>query len=618
MADLVTRILLDDKQFNDNIQKSKKQVKDFEGQTAMLKSGMLQFAGAMGVAVSAGALFQKTIAGSQTLSDGFNNAIEASKTTVDEFFSAMATGDFTVFTAGLDGIYKKALKAQEALDQLWNTQLSFDVTTFKTRNAMQQARETALDREATPEVRQQAMSDWKAKADEIAGYTDNLQAQILETVQAQVATSNALNSVDITLPDLFSVFAIDISSKEAREAAKEKAASDFEAYQKEYNTALNKGAKVHSVYVPGAGGSTNVTYSEKGKAAAAEVAKNYKDAILINTLLEKRIDGQLDDIGKKMMQHEQLSINVSQEFEKINKAKHRVENQIGAGGGSGTPDIIPEQSIRAIDKQIRDANDQLLLATTSEARRTWDATIKELEAKKLIIEVQYKYNDPGKIGNVSTDATVTGPQLPEINSSLSNSFDKPISAFENYLSIMAEAKNGNLEFTTSAYAMSDALSAMAGATEGSASEWLRWGANTLGAIATAIPAITALTVAQGASATAAAADAGAKGASAVAGIPIVGPILAVAAVASIVAALASIPKFEHGGIVGGGSFSGDNILARVNSGEMILNKGQQGNLFKMLNEGAVKSGSSGRVKFEIEGKKLVGILREESKRQSRV
>ncbi len=169
MADLVTRILLDDKQFNDNIQKSKKQVKDFEGQTAMLKSGMLQFAGAMGVAVTAGALFQKTIAGSQTLSDGFNNAIEASKTTVDEFFSAMATGDFTVFTAGLDGIYKKALKAQEALDQLWNTQLSFDVTTFKTRNAMQQARETALDREATPEVRQQAMSDWKAKADEIAG-----------------------------------------------------------------------------------------------------------------------------------------------------------------------------------------------------------------------------------------------------------------------------------------------------------------------------------------------------------------------------------------------------------------------------------------------------------------
>jgi hypothetical protein len=45
------------------------------------------------------------------------------------------------------------------------------------------------------------------------------------------------------------------------------------------------------------------------------------------------------------------------------------------------------------------------------------------------------------------------------------------------------------------------------------------------------------------------------------------------------------PKFEDGGIVGGNSFTGDNVSARVNSGEMILNRSQQGQLFKMANGG---------------------------------
>ena len=44
-------------------------------------------------------------------------------------------------------------------------------------------------------------------------------------------------------------------------------------------------------------------------------------------------------------------------------------------------------------------------------------------------------------------------------------------------------------------------------------------------------------------------------------------------------------KFESGGIVGGTSYSGDKLTAKVNSGEMILNREQQTNLFKMANVG---------------------------------
>lgn len=47
----------------------------------------------------------------------------------------------------------------------------------------------------------------------------------------------------------------------------------------------------------------------------------------------------------------------------------------------------------------------------------------------------------------------------------------------------------------------------------------------------------------------------------------------------------AIQGFQSGGIVGGNSFSGDNVLARVNSGEMILNRQQQSTLFNLANNG---------------------------------
>lgn len=49
-------------------------------------------------------------------------------------------------------------------------------------------------------------------------------------------------------------------------------------------------------------------------------------------------------------------------------------------------------------------------------------------------------------------------------------------------------------------------------------------------------------------------------------------------------------KFAQGGIVGGSSYSGDNVIARVNSGELILNMAQQDNVAKALSTLADMSG----------------------------
>lgn len=61
-------------------------------------------------------------------------------------------------------------------------------------------------------------------------------------------------------------------------------------------------------------------------------------------------------------------------------------------------------------------------------------------------------------------------------------------------------------------------------------------------------------------------------------------LVAIAAgVAAVVAALAAVTGFATGGVIGGTSTSGDKKFARVNSGEMILNKFQQAKLFGMIN-----------------------------------
>lgn len=53
--------------------------------------------------------------------------------------------------------------------------------------------------------------------------------------------------------------------------------------------------------------------------------------------------------------------------------------------------------------------------------------------------------------------------------------------------------------------------------------------------------------------------------------------------AQLVSMVATISQFATGGIVGGNSKSGDRVLARVNSGEMILNAAQQAQLFTIAN-----------------------------------
>lgn len=103
--------------------------------------------------------------------------------------------------------------------------------------------------------------------------------------------------------------------------------------------------------------------------------------------------------------------------------------------------------------------------------------------------------------------------------------------------------------------------------------------------------------------------------------------------AQLVSMVSMISQFATGGIVGGNSKSGDRVLARVNSGEMILNAAQQAQLFAIANgrmqptvntdvltglmaggAGGVKAGS---VVGKIRGRDIVLVTANETRQMRR-
>jgi len=91
--------------------------------------------------------------------------------------------------------------------------------------------------------------------------------------------------------------------------------------------------------------------------------------------------------------------------------------------------------------------------------------------------------------------------------------------------------------------------------------------------------------------------------------PLTVPVATAAAGLQIGATAAAKPKkpsFQDGGIVPGQSFTGDNVPANVNSGEMFINQEQQKKLFDFISGGSASSRQS--AKLIIDGKVLGQVI----------
>lgn len=269
-----------------------------------------------------------------------------------------------------------------------------------------------------------------------------------------------------------------------------------------------------------------------------------------------------------------------------------------------------ERQIAEINKQLTDIGltpiPVKLTPTEVEKKRT---AYQEAEQQVQQIQTDYKLN--------IIDKDQAKEKLEAINKQLTELGLKPIELYVNAdgLETAAEAIDSfksNMDSVSSAVGdFGSAFGSLSEAIGGTGGAMLEMAGQTMQAIAQIIPQIVALIGAKEG-------EALASGTASASGLPFPANLAAIASIiATITALFASFAgKFADGGIISGGSFHGDKLLAKVNAGEMILNQKQQGSLFMALDGGF--GAASGKVEFEIAGSRLKGVLRNYDNKLSKI
>lgn len=351
-----------------------------------------------------------------------------------------------------------------------------------------------------------------------------------------------------------------------------------------------------------------VTFFQKELDNIDPASDEFNETLEILKLWQQRVD----EIRKKMGE-------VADESESVLDAYKRIERQ--------ADEINLSYDIGAIDE--------------ASAREAINKLNKELEALGLTVRVGLEIDEP-KPGQLEKTLSGTVDTINDYFSKTASAFTAPvhavnnvISAFENMNEKMSDPDASEWEQFFSIFqvgesiiqGVSTVMSVLATVTE------LLTAMKNKNAIASTAEATatTAETAASSANTTAKITEAAATGAlagaeagSSVASVPYIGPILAIAAIASVMAAIigiiASAKGFAEGGIVGGHSYTGDKILARVNSQELILTKQQQDAVWRQMNQVNTIENQpvAGNVTFKVHGTDLVGVLNNYTNKHNKI
>lgn len=351
-----------------------------------------------------------------------------------------------------------------------------------------------------------------------------------------------------------------------------------------------------------------VTFFQKELDNIDPASDEFNETLEILKLWQQRVE----EIRKKMGE-------VTDESESVLDAYKRIERQ--------ADEINLSLEIGAIDE--------------ASAREAINKLNKELEALGLTVRVGLEIDEP-KPEQLEKTLSGTVDTINDYFSKTASAFTAPvhavnnvISAFENMNEKMSDPDASEWEQFFSIFqvgesiiqGVSTVMSVLATVTE------LLTAMKNKNAIASTAEATatTAETAASSANTTAKITEAAATGAlagaeagSSVASVPYIGPILAIAAIASVMAAIigiiASAKGFAEGGIVGGHSYTGDKILARVNSQELILTKQQQDAVWRQMNQVNTIENQpvAGNVTFKVHGTDLVGVLNNYTNKHNKI
>lgn len=573
MSDIITRLLLKTNDFDANLNRAKGSVNSFQGGiSSMAKTagaGIMKFAGTIGIAVGASEAFMKTIRGSQTTSDEFDAQMRTCQTSVNEFFTSLSTGDFTYFLGGLDSIISKSRDAYAALDQLGNARISYDYFREDFNAAMAESRSVTMDNEAPKEQREAALGVWAKAIEDKKKKAESVKSDALTALKAVVVEGNLLHSDDITLEDVDKAFSYDVAGKD-RDSLKSAVANRYDTYKIKYaelERRKKSGGIADWAFPESKESKDRAAFNDFIVSKQAELNKEYKDAIIFNDLLVKKKDEELIKVGQLGKEYKQINQELANDKKTFDRVRDRV-NKPKKNPKENEEKKTLKDTLSWYDAEISRLNKKLSKETTMQARATVQAAINELEKKKVNIKIvveqevfKGKYGDmKGGLPSINRPGDQLGLKHNDTGFKLSK-FESPIKKKDIDL---------NKLYAESLGSIANSFGSMTSMSEQFGNEGVSFMFNAMGSISQMIVQLQSLATAQGV-------------ASAFA-LPFPANLGAIATViATVTSIFASLPKFETGGVVPGISFGGDKVLARVNSGEMILNGSQQANLFKMLN-----------------------------------
>nr|AIF26686.1 hypothetical protein [uncultured bacterium fosmid pJB83B9] len=566
MANIVTKMLLDDKEYTTKLNKAKQNTSEFKKEVdAMGKKmsgdivkGFTAVGVAIGVAGGAMETFKKFVNATNEGADKWDATLRGLTNSVNAFFTALRSGDFTSFSMGLDALYEKGKLAAQALDALGNATMSFDYFSSQYSAQFAEAVTTMRDTQAGAADREAA----KATAEKLLGkqteIVGQLKIKVTNAIQSLMTETNHLSAGAVGILDLNTILGLDIMSY--GEDEKQRLAQEYKKYLEDVQRIAVPQKVVGRTATGMAITKNDYSTSEYQKQLAA-VASNYKDAILYNELLVNKSDEWLQNLIAIAKQ----AFSAEQSLAGMERMLNRAGNSIK--GGSGSSDIVHD-TLGGMGSAS---------GLSSAGRPAGAASIATPEAV-AIKQVAKEYVD---FDGIYQELIEDENKLERLN---------------------AKSADGWYNVADAMAGVGDIARALSGALNEDAAAWLNYAANAVQSVSAVVQSIGVLVASAQARKQAEAEAAIAGAASSVASVPIVGWATALAAVGSMIAAFSSIPKFATGGIVPGSSFTGDNVLARVNSGEMILNRDQQALLSQRLNGGGAK------VEFFIQGQNLRGLL----------
>lgn len=448
MSDIITRLLLKTNDFDANLNRAKGSVNSFQGGiSSMAKTagaGIMKFAGTIGIAVGTSEAFMKTIRGSQTTSDEFDAQMRTCQTSVNEFFTSLSTGDFTYFLGGLDSIISKSRDAYAALDQLGNARISYDYFREDFNAAMAESRSVAMDNEAPKEQREAALGVWAKAIEDKKKKAESVKSDALTALKAVVVEGNLLHSDDITLEDVDKAFSYDVAGKD-RDSLKSAVANRYDTYKIKYaelERRKKSGGIADWAFPESKESKDRAAFNDFIASKQAELNKEYKDAIIFNDLLVKKKDEELIKVGQLGKEYKQINQELANDKKTFDRVRDRV-NKPKKNPKENEEKKTLKDTLSWYDIQITELNKTLVSSADRQARATIQATINELEQKRISLKMQIDGDVfKGKHGEMKDgELLLPASKVPDIAKIYSDSGTEFAKLESMYSEMIAERQN---------------------------------------------------------------------------------------------------------------------------------------------------------------------------------